>query len=416
MNRVYFLLVVFAIYFALDIYLFVIVRSLVDGASTWVRKTILITYWAVSLIAVMGVLMYTKLDPKVYKSLRLYLTTFFFALLMGKVFAFVFLLLDDLRRGVTWLVNLMPFGKEEFSTSRSDFISKTAIVAGVIPIATMSFGVISGAHDYRVRRRVISLPNLPKEFDGIRIAQISDIHTGSFFNKTAVQGGVDMLNAEKPDLAFFTGDLVNNKSEEATDYLDIFKKIKAPLGTFSIMGNHDYGDYSSWASEEEKKKDISNLHQMHHFMGWNLMLNENKVIKLDGEELAILGCENWGSGRFSKYGDMKKTVKGVEDHPFKILLSHDPSHWDAQIRPEYGDIDLMLSGHTHGFQFGVEIGDFRWSPVQYRYKQWADLYQEGNQYLYVNRGYGFIGYPGRIGILPEITILELKHQASEKEV
>ena len=173
------------------------------------------------------------------------------------------------------------------------------------------------------------------------------------------------------------------------------------------MGNHDYGDYSEWSSQAAKQQDVKNLHSMHKYMEYDLLLNENRTIKVDGEEIAILGCENWGSGRFSKYGDMKKTIEGVEQ-PFKILLSHDPSHWDAQIRPEYSDIDLTLSGHTHGMQFGVEIGNFRWSPVQYRYKQWADLYQEGDQYLYVNRGYGYIGYPGRIGILPEITILELK--------
>lgn len=303
---------------------------------------------------------------------------------------------------------MLPIRETVFSTSRSDFIKKSAIVAGGIPVATMTFGIISGAHDYRVRRREVFFKNLPKNFDGLRIAQLSDIHTGSFFNKTAVKGGVDMLLNEKPDIAFFTGDLVNNESKEAKDYLDIFKKVQAPLGTYAIMGNHDYGDYKSWPSQKAKQKDIQNLHEMHQYMGWDLLLNENRHLSVDGESIAILGCENWGSGRFSKYGDMKATYTGAENSPFKILLSHDPSHWDAQIRTEYHEVDLTLSGHTHGFQFGIEIGDFRWSPVQYRYKQWADLYQEDDQYLYVNRGYGYIGYPGRIGILPEITVLELK--------
>ncbi len=392
----------------MDVYIFLIIRSMLEGASTWVRRTVMITYWTISTLAVTGVLMYTKIDPKVFKNLRLYITTFFFVLLTGKMFTTVFLLVDDIRRIITWVVNLFPWMEDPYSESRSRFMSNTAIVAGAIPIATMSFGVISGAHDYRVRRKVIPFPNLPKAYDGLRIGQVSDIHTGSFFNKIAVHGGVDLLNSEKADMVFFTGDLVNNKSEEARDYLDIFKKIDAPLGVYSIMGNHDYGDYSSWPSPEEKLKDIQNIHDMHRYMGWDILLNENRVVKVDSEELAILGCENWGAGRFSKYGDMEQTIKGVEDHPFKILLSHDPSHWDAQIRPDYSDIDLMLAGHTHGFQFGIEIGDFRWSPVQYRYKQWADLYKEGEQYLYVNRGYGYIGYPGRIGILPEITILELK--------
>lgn len=352
--------------------------------------------------------MYTKIDPKVFQNLRLYITTFFFILLMGKLLASIFLLVDDVRRAFTWIVNLFPATEDKFSTSRSDFMAKSALIAGAIPVATMSFGIISGAHDYRVRRRLIESPNLPKAFDGIRVAQISDIHTGSFFNKTAVSGGIDLLNAEKPDLFFFTGDLVNNRSEEAKEYLDVFKKVNAPLGTFSVMGNHDYGDYSNWPNIQAKQKDINDLHEMHRYMGWDLLLNENRKVKVDGEELAILGCENWGAGRFSKYGNMQQTAAGTEEHPFKILLSHDPSHWDAQIRPDYSDIDLMLAGHTHGFQFGVEIGNFKWSPAQYRYKQWSDLHQEGDQYLYVNRGYGFLGYPGRIGILPEITILELK--------
>jgi hypothetical protein len=240
------------------------------------------------------------------------------------------------------------------------------------------------------------------------VVQISDIHTGSFFNRKAVAGGVDLINAQKADVVFFTGDLVNNQSSEAKPYLDIFKRVKADLGVYSTMGNHDYGDYRSWSSDQAKQQDVKNLHEMHGYMGWDLLLNENRFLKVDNEEIAILGLENWGAGRFSKYGDLPRTIKGTEETPFKILLSHDPSHWDAQVRPEYPDIDLQLAGHTHGMQFGIEIGDFRWSPSQYIYKQWADLYQEGDQFIYVNRGFGYIGYPGRVGILPEITVLELK--------
>ena len=408
MSRIYFAVFLVSIYLVLDIYVFIALRSVTEGMNPIWRRAIHTGYWIASLVGLGGVLLYRQIDPELLGDLRLYITTFFFVLFVGKLFATVFLMLEDIRRGVTWLMNLFPFVEEKHSTSRSDFMQKTALIAGSIPIATMSFGIISGAHDYRVRKRVVNSPNLPKAFDGIRIAQISDIHTGSFFNKTAVAGGIDLLNAQKPDIAFFTGDLVNNKSEEAKDYLDTFKKVSAPLGVFSVMGNHDYGDYSSWPSPQAKQNDIKNLHDMHLYMGYDLLLNENRTLKVDNEEIAILGCENWGIGRFSKYGDMDKTMAGSEEKPFKLLLSHDPSHWDAQIREKYPEIDLMLSGHTHGMQFGVEIGNFRWSPVQYRYKQWADLYTEGNQSLYVNRGYGFIGYPGRIGILPEITILELK--------
>ena len=379
-----------------------------DGMNPVWRRAILTFYWIISLASLTGVLLYRQIDPKILGDLRLYITTFFFVLFVGKLFSAVFLMLEDIRRGVTWIANLIPFSEVKHSTSRSDFMQKTALVAGSIPIATMSFGIISGAHDYRVRKRTVYSPNLPKAFDGIRVAQISDIHTGSFYNKVAVAGGVDLLNEQKADIAFFTGDLVNNKSEEAKSYLDIFKKVSAPLGVFSVMGNHDYGDYTSWPSQAAKQKDIKNIHDMHRYMGYDLLLNENRALKVDGEEIAVLGCENWGSGRFAKYGDLEKTVLGTEEAEYKILLSHDPSHWDAQIKPNHQDIDLTLSGHTHGMQFGVEIGNFRWSPVQYRYKQWADLYKDGNQSLYVNRGYGFIGYPGRIGILPEITILELK--------
>jgi predicted MPP superfamily phosphohydrolase len=249
---------------------------------------------------------------------------------------------------------------------------------------------------------------LPKAFDGIRIAQLSDIHTGSFHNKQAVKNGVDLLIDEKPDMVFFTGDLVNNETKEVRDYIDVFSKVKAPLGVFSSTGNHDYGDYRNWSSPSAKQKNFEDLKKAHKNMGWDLLLNENRALRVDGDEISIIGVENWGAGRFSKYGDLKRAYEGAEETPFKILLSHDPSHWDAQIRKEFKDIDLTLSGHTHGFQFGVEIGNLKWSPSQYIYKQWAGLYSEEDQYIYVNRGFGYIGYPGRIGILPEITILELQ--------
>lgn len=366
-------------------------------------------YFGISISIFIALLFYNTLDPLLFKTLRLFIISSFFVFFIGKLLASLFLFLDDIRRGFTALINLFPSQAEvPHNTSRSDFMSKAALVAGALPIATLSFGIISGAHDYRVRKKTLVLKNLPKSFDGIRIAQLSDIHTGSFFNKVAVKGGVDLLNEQKPDIAFFTGDLVNNQSDEAKPYLDIFKKVKADMGVFSTMGNHDYGDYNSWSTPEAKVADVKQLHDMHKYMGWDLLLNENRVITQGSDKLAILGMENWGAGRFSKYGDMDKTIKGVEELPFKLLLSHDPSHWDSQVRSNYKDVDLMLAGHTHGMQFGIEFGDFKWSPSQYIYDRWADLYQEGDQFLYVNRGYGFIGYPGRVGILPEITILELK--------
>ena len=407
MSRFYFLIFFICFYIAIDFYVFQSIKLLLEGNSPASRKLILWGYWVITIFALTGAALYNQLDSATYKTLKLFLLSFFFINLIAKLFTSVVLLGDDVRRGITWIAQY--FTKEEpTSISRSKFITKGALAVGAVPLVTLSFGIISGAHDYRVRRRILTFPNLPKAFDGIRLAQLSDIHTGSFFNKTSVAGGVDMVNAEKPDLICFTGDLVNNQSNEAKDYLDVFSKLDAPLGVHSIMGNHDYGDYRGWSSEQDKLKDVRNLHEMHGYMGWQIMLNENKLITVDGSSIGLMGCENWGAGRFSKYGDMTKTYAGMEEQPFKILMSHDPSHWDAQIRPEYADIDLTLAGHTHGMQFGVEIGDFRWSPSKYIYKQWADLYQEGSQFLYVNRGYGYIGYPGRIGILPEITIIELK--------
>jgi predicted MPP superfamily phosphohydrolase len=408
MNRVYFLVFIIIIYLALDYYVFQVVRSLTSESSLWMRRVIIWGYWLISLLALGGVLLYNQIDPVVFKNLRLFITTFFFVNLISKVFASLVLLGDDLRRGVSYISQFFLQDESPKDPGRSAFMGKAALIAGAVPLTALSFGIISGAHDYRVRKRVLTFPNLPKAFDGIRIVQISDIHTGSFFNKTAVAGGVDLINQQKPDLLLFTGDLVNNESDEAKPYLDIFSKAKAPLGVYSTMGNHDYGDYRGWSSPEAKQKDIRNLHDMHRYMGWDILLNENRLIKVNGASFGLMGIENWGAGRFSKYGDMQKTYAGLEEQSFKLLMSHDPSHWDAQVRPQYADIDLMLAGHTHGMQLGVEIGDFRWSPSKYIYKQWADLYQEGSQFLYVNRGFGFIGYPGRIGILPEITVLELK--------
>ncbi|WP_317624041.1 metallophosphoesterase [Reichenbachiella carrageenanivorans] len=376
------------------------------------KLLIYVLYWSLTVFSFAALFAFGLVDPSKYHNLRVFLATAVFMNVLAKLAAGLFVFADDIIRLGRYVYqgvfqNGVPNPSAENGMSRSDFLSKSALIAGTVPIAAMSYGIISGAYDYRVRRRTVALPNLPKAFDGIRIGQLSDIHSGSFYNKTAVQGGVDMLNAEKPDLFFFTGDLVNNESKEVADYLHIFSKVQAPVGKFSVLGNHDYGDYKAWASSSEKQKNLAQLIQSHKDMGWDILLNEHRYLEVDGDRLAILGVENWGARGFAKYGNLAKATQYVEADT-KILLSHDPSHWDAQIRPQYGDIDLTLAGHTHGFQFGVEIGNFRWSPSQYLYKQWADLYTEGNQHLYVNRGFGFLGYPGRVGILPEITILELK--------
>ena len=254
----------------------------------------------------------------------------------------------------------------------------------------------------------MSYPNLPLAFKGLRVVQISDIHCGSFSNMSAVQRGVDKILGLKPDLVLFTGDLVNNKSDEMQNYLPVFSQVKAPMGVYSTLGNHDYGDYVQWANSEDKKQNLEHLKQVHAQLGWRLLMNENVVLKRNEDQIAVIGVENWSAkARFPKYGDLARAYTGTETVPFKILMSHDPSHWDGEVIPKYSDIDLTLAGHTHGMQFGVEIPWLKWSPVQYVYRQWAGLYEQGKQKLYVNRGFGFIGYPGRVGILPEITLFEL---------
>lgn len=429
MSRVFFLGMVALGIFLFDLYIFQAVKVWMYEHAPTTRKIVYGVYWALSAFTIGLFFLYNFSELKTTNQFfRQFVLFWIFAHVVSKMFGSIFLLLDDFWRLLQWTgaklgiaregsvsvpqsgeqLASAPVESEPGKISRSEFLAKSGLVATAVPLMGMSFGVLSGAHDYRVHHHVVKLPNLPKNFDGIRIAQLSDIHSGSFFNKTAVKGGVEMLLREKPDLVFFTGDLVNNVTKEVKDYIDIFGKVTAPLGVYSTLGNHDYGDYVSWNSMAAKKQNLEDMYTAHKNMGWNLMLNENKIITSGGESIAILGVENYGKGRFPKYGQLAKAYSGTEEMPVKLLLSHDPSHWNLEVRQNYPDIDLTFSGHTHGMQFGIEIGGFKWSPAQYIYPQWAGLYQEKNQYLYVNRGYGYLGYPGRIGILPEITIIELK--------
>ena len=396
----------------IDLYVFQAVLNVSKSwPSPW-KGVSRYSFWVPTILCVAALCWWTFSDPyKISAGMRNWILTGLFATYFSKLFGVVFLLIDDGQRLVRWVARY--FSKQPANAlpgeiiSRSEFLMNAALVATTVPFGAMAYGIISGAHDYRVKHISIKLPNLPKAFDGVRIAQVSDIHSGSFFNKTAVKGGVEMVMKEKPDIIFFTGDLVNNEADEVKEYIDVFNKLRAPLGVFSVTGNHDYGDYKNWDSKEAKQQNFKDLIEAHRLLGFDLLMNENRVIEQGGDRISILGIENWGGGRFAKYGKLDQAYAGIEA-PVKILLSHDPSHWDAQVRPSYKDIDLMLSGHTHGFQFGVEIGGFKWSPSQYAYKQWAGLYQEENQYLYVNRGFGYLGYPGRVGMPPELTIIELK--------
>jgi predicted MPP superfamily phosphohydrolase len=408
-------ILVLIILFLVDYYGYQSVYTLTKTASSTRKRLWKVVYWLPTLIGVALLLLYFVFqDPTEKKAIQLsFIITYVFGVFLAKLFATLILFLEDVKRGLMLLIQTFrkkpqPKSASQNSISRSEFMSKAALLAATIPVTTMSFGILSGAHDYQVRRKTIYLKNLPKAFDGIRIGQLSDIHSGSFFNKTAVKGGIELFLREKPDVIFFTGDLVNDEAAEVKSFIDIFNKIKAPLGTYSVTGNHDYGDYKTWKSEEAKNQNFADLIHAHKALGFDLLMNENRLITVNGQSIAVLGNENWGGGNFIKKGDLRKAYHGVEDVPTKLLLSHDPSHWDAQVRSQFPDIDVMFAGHTHGFQFGVEVGDYQWSPSKYIYKQWGGLYQEVQQYLYVNRGFGYLGYPGRIGIAPEVTVIELK--------
>ncbi|MCC5931583.1 MAG: metallophosphoesterase [Cyclobacteriaceae bacterium] len=418
MDKAFVTIVSSIIFFLIEFYIFQSVKVVFSPLPAKWKKRIYFIYWTSSCFMIISYLAFRYAIPSLLpSSYRSPIIVILFVNYFSKSFGLLFLLLDDLVRMIKWILDKTGLmvravkkgsdDKQKKGITRSQFLSRAVIVSTIVPAATMAYGIISGAHDYKIRRIRLPLKNLPDAFNGIKIAQLSDIHAGSFFNKTAVSGGVDMVMNEKPDIVFFTGDIVNERSTELRGYTDIFSKIKAPLGVYATLGNHDYGDYHRWPSAQAKQQNLLLLETAFKEMGWDLLKNEHRYIQLSQDKIAIIGVENWGAGRFSKYGDLETAQRGVKDSPVKILLSHDPSHWDAQIRPEYADIDLTFSGHTHGFQFGIETPNFQWSPSQYIYKQWAGLYQEGQQFLYVNRGFGYVGYPGRIGILPEITIMEL---------
>lgn len=347
------------------------------------------------------------------KYIRVYLFAIVIMVAVSKIIGSLFIMTDDLIRLFRWIGSYFTTQPEIITEnthriSRLKFLNQIALGMAALPFAGLVFGMIRGAYEYKVHSIKLTLPKLPSSFNGLKIIQISDIHSGSFVSTSHLEEAVKIIEKHKPDLIFFTGDLVNDRASETDLFIEVLSKIKAPLGVFSTLGNHDYGDYVSWESDEAKIENLNNLKNVHSQLGWNLLMNEHIPVKKGDDEIAIIGIENWGgSFHFPKYGDLKKACAGSEKYPVKLLLSHDPSHWDIQVKEEFKDIDVTFSGHTHGGQFGIEIPGFRWSPSQYAYKQWAGLYNEKNQYLYVNRGLGFLGYPGRLGISPEITVMEL---------
>ncbi|MFN3404970.1 MAG: metallophosphoesterase [Cytophagaceae bacterium] len=412
-----FLSIVLIIFLLIDLYVFQGVKYFFNGYSPAARRVVYILYWVLTVLTFSGLAFFFLGNPE--KWTRSFRSLFFagvFTLYLPKLLFLIFLLIDDIQRIFRWigtklyaLFNPSVQDAASIDISRADFLLKTGVFFAAVPFVSMLYGILIGAHDYTVRKVKIKLKHLPASFNGLKILQISDIHCGSFYNKSAVERGVQTIMKQNADIIFFTGDLVNDKASEAEPFIELLSRIKAPMGVFSVLGNHDYGDYYPWESIEEKKENMKKMIAIHSKIGWKLLINENVIFKKSDGSLALIGIENWGKGaRWPKYGKLEKAYKGVENADVKLLLSHDPSHWDAQVRPEYPDIDVMFSGHTHGFQFGVRVGNLKWSPVQYVYDQWAGLYKKGKQFLYVNRGFGYIGFPGRVGMPPEITVMELE--------
>jgi len=407
--------IIIVIMLLLDLYVFQVVKALTSEATEKSRLIIYSVYWTLSISAIAFLLLLPYLNMESWpKNVKNYIFATIAGLFVAKILASVFFLIDDLRRGITWILSKMfPENIDEtnvndaWNLSRSAFLSWAGVAVAGSFLGTFIYG-FSNKYNYQVKKVRLNYQNLPAGFKGFKILHISDIHSGSLTYKPEVQKGVDLILAQKADLILFTGDLVNDRSTEMHDFLDVFNQLKAPKGVYSTLGNHDYGDYVNWESAAAKRTNLEELKVVHQQLGWRLLMNEHVEIESNGDKMALLGIENWGAkGNFPKYGKMNQAYPGTEKYAFKILMSHDPSHWDAEVRPNYSDIDLLLSGHTHGMQFGLETPFFKWSPVQWMYKQWAGLYEEGKQKLYVNRGFGFIGYPGRVGILPEITVIEL---------
>ena len=322
------------------------------------------------------------------------------------------MLIEDVIRFFGWILKKIVnagSGTGMHFPERRKFVSQVALVLASIPFASLLYGMYKGKYNYRVLNYVLEFDDLPEAFNGYRITQISDIHSGSFDDAAKVKYAVNLVNEQQSDVILFTGDMVNNVASEMHPWKEVFSALQAKDGVFSVLGNHDYGDYAEWDTEEDKAANLEELKRIQRDMGFDLLLNESRYLERDGQKIALVGVENWGAGGFKKAGDLDHALSGVAADDFKVLMSHDPSHWESQVINHPWHVHLTLSGHTHGMQFGVEIpGWIKWSPVKYRYKYWAGIYKELGQYINVNRGFGYIGYPGRVGIWPEISVIELR--------
>lgn len=417
-NNPFAYLIVTVLILALDFYVFQAVKTATRDLSADTAKLIRITYWVVTGVTLATVYATYFIHIEYWpKALRAYLFGGILVMYASKLILLAFLLVDDIIRLVKWVLNQFgnpaPVeGAAEASNaiSRSKFISQLGLIVAAIPFSAGIWGMARNAYNYQFKRIKVPIANLPEEFEGFKIIQLSDIHSGSFTRTSPIIKAVQKIVDENADVIFFTGDLVNSMAEEFEPFVDIFGKLKAKEGVYSVFGNHDYGDYVRWNTLEDKEANLKALQNHQRGMGWDLLWDENRTIQRGDAKLSIIGVQNWSSNpkRFKRYGNLQKAYKGAESADVKLLLSHDPSHWDAEVTEQFKDIDVTFSGHTHGAQMGIEIPGIKWSPSQYIYKQWAGLYQKGKQFIYVNRGFGFIGFPGRVGILPEVTVMELE--------
>ena len=395
-------IILLAVFFTIEIYVYQAIRNITT--NNYIR----IGYWVFTLLAY-GIILYWILTfnraSRDHQQIQLMVSAMMIFVL-PKLLSVIFLLIGDFTRFVEFGFKYFT-AKENYFPERRKFISTTALAAAGIFSALAIDGIIFGKYRHTVRKVKLRFKNLPENFKGYKIVQISDVHSGSFFNPQKLQKAIDLINEQDADVVLFTGDMVNNYADEFKPFIPLFKSIKAKDGKFSILGNHDYGDYGAWNSREEKAQNIPTLKNYQAEAGFKMLRNENIALEKNGEKIYLLGVENWGIKPFPQYGDLDKALKGVPEDAIKVLMSHDPTHFDEVVKKHKTNVHLTLSGHTHGMQFGLDLKNIKWSPVKFKYKKWADLYESEGKYLYVNRGFGVIAYPGRVGINPEITVIEL---------
>ncbi len=401
------------LFFLIDFYAWQGLKTLIKGSSINVKKWVFAIYWGYT-VSLMGFMLIMRVSPIPMNPIVIRsLAALIFSVFIIKFIWSIFLIFDDVLRVLRWFyqdlkpnqIDGLESNADLKGISRWNFLNYLGLGVAALFFSSALWGVVKGAHNYKILRRKVKIKNLPKAFEDLKVIQISDIHCGSFWDRSAVERGIDLINKENADIVLFTGDLVNDTASEARNWIEVFRKIRAKHGVYSILGNHDYGDYVLWESETAKQRNFQLMIQNHKDLGWNLLLDETKKLKIGNAELAIIGVQNWSAkGKFPKYGDLDKAYLGAAGAQVKWLLSHDPSHWREQVLGKKKDISMQFSGHTHGMQFGVDTRFYKWSPIKYLYKEWLDLYEEADQKLYVNRGFGYLGYPGRMGIYPEITV------------